>query len=268
MNQLTIILKTKIPPGIPDKLQTNDPDIDSLIDTTLENMYTAIPDNKRISYGIVFTVKTLVDDIYEKLSNGRTPVFSLAERLFFNAQGYKTKSFALGLLSLTGIKNLDPVLPFFKRAAAHESFEIREMAAMFFRRLIKEYPDHTQQFLKTCAASDDPNIRRFVSETLRPVVENRWFYKQPEYSLSVLRLLFRESKPYPRTSVGNNLSDLARRCPDLVYDLVEELVKSGDKNSRWIAYRACRNLVKQDPDRVMDIFGIDEYKYKSRIYKR
>ena len=125
-----------------------------------------------------------------------------------------------------------------------------------------------QAFLLRLVQSEDPNLRRFVSETLRPVQENKWFYKDPDYSLTVLRYLFRESAPYPRTSVGNNLSDLARRLPELVYGLVEELVSSEDKHSYWIAYRACRNLVKQEPIRVMDLLGVDEYKYKKAIYKR
>ena len=68
--------------------------------------------------------------------------------------------------------------------------------------------------------------------------------------------------------MGNNLSDLARQLPDLVYTLVEELVKSGDKNSCWIAYRACRNLVKKEPIKMMDLLKVDEYKYKKRIHKR
>ena len=97
---------------------------------------------------------------------------------------------------------------------------------------------------------------------------NQWFYKNPDYPLTMLRNLFRESSPYPRTSVGNNLSDLARRLPDLVYDLVEELVENGDKNSYWIAYRACRNLVKKEPIKVMNLLKVDEYKYKKRIHKR
>jgi hypothetical protein len=46
------------------------------------------------------------------------------------------------------------------------------------------------------------------------------------------------------------------------------LVASGDKNSYWIAYRACRNLVKKDPKRVMNLLGIDEYRYKKTVYKR
>ena len=50
--------------------------------------------------------------------------------------------------------------------------------------------------------------------------------------------------------------------------LVEELVNSGDKNSYWIAYRACRNLVKKEPIKVMDLLKIDEYKYKKRVYVR
>ena len=114
----------------------------------------------------------------------------------------------------------------------------------------------------------EPNLRRMVSEALRPVTENRWLHQQPEYSLSVLRLMFAEAQPYPRTSVGNNLSDLSRRNPELIFAIVGELIASGDPNSRWIAHRACRNLVKADPIRVMDLLGVDEYHYKDRHYTR
>jgi 3-methyladenine DNA glycosylase AlkC len=100
------------------------------------------------------------------------------------------------------------------------------------------------------------------------VTQNQWLYNDPEYSLSILRYLFKEKAPYPRTSVGNNLSDLARRLPDLVFRIVKELVESDDKNSYWIAYRACRNLVKKHPLKVMDLLQVDEYKYKGRSHKR
>jgi 3-methyladenine DNA glycosylase AlkC len=79
--------------------------------------------------------------------------------------------------------------------------------------------------------SDDPNLRRFVSETLRPVVENKWLYKDINYSLSILRHLFKEPRPYPRASVGNNLSDIARLKPELVYELVAELVAMNNRNA-------------------------------------
>lgn len=47
--------------------------------------------------------------------------------------------------------------------------------------------------------------------------------------------------PNPRTSVGNNLSNLSKHHPDLNLSIVEELVAAGDGRNYWIAYRACRN---------------------------
>ena len=118
------------------------------------------------------------------------------------------------------------------------------------------------------AKSEDANVRRFVGETLRPVRENRWFYRNHDYPLSIIKEMFKESSAYARTSVGNNLSDLARQCPDTVYDVVGGLVENGDRNSYWIACRACRNLVKTDSLKVMDLLKVHEYRYKERIYKR
>jgi 3-methyladenine DNA glycosylase AlkC len=80
--------------------------------------------------------------------------------------------------------------------------------------------------------------------------------------------MFREAHPYPRTSVGNNLSDLSKHHPGLIFSIIDELAATGDQNSHWIAYRACRNLVKEYPERVMDALGIDEYHYKDRHFYR
>jgi 3-methyladenine DNA glycosylase AlkC len=145
---------------------------------------------------------------------------------------------------------------------------MREIAQMLFRKLIARHPTEAREFLLRLSVSADAYPRRFAAETLRPVQENKWFYQHSDYPLSILRNMFKEPSPYPRTSVGNNLSDLARRLPDVVYDLVGELVDSGDENSYWIAYRACRNLVKVDPVRVMDLLRVDRYRYKKRRYQR
>ena len=67
--------------------------------------------------------------------------------------------------------------------------------------------------------------------------------------------------------MGNNLSDLAHRLPDMVYNLVEELVESGDLSSYWIAYRACRNLVKKDPEKVMALLRVKQYNFKDGNYQ-
>jgi len=234
----------------------------------IDALYANIPDNKRISYGIVHTVKVLSEYLYTRFTELNVLVYENASNIFYNGNDFKSKGVSLGILSFYGLDDYEKVLPYFESAAVSPSFDLREMAQMFFRKIIKMYPNEMKEYLLQLVKSEDANIRRFVSETLRPVQENRWFYKNPDYPLSILKNMFRESSPYPRTSVGNNLSDLARKLPDLVYDLVRELVDSGDKNSYWIAYRACRNLVKKDPIKVMDILKIDEYKYKKRRYKR
>ena len=238
------------------------------IPAVLADLYANIPANKRISYGRVHTVKVLSGYLHTRLAVAGAPAFDIAAGLYEADHNPLTQSVALGILSFCGLVDYRPVLPFFEAAASVGDWETREIAQMLFRKLIKKHPAEMKTFLLRLAESDDARLRRFAAETLRPVQENRWFYTQPDYPLSVLRRLFRESAPYPRTSVGNGLSDLARWLPELVYGLVEELVASGDKNSYWIAYRACRNLVKRDPIRVMDLLCVDEYRYKSAITAR
>ena len=234
----------------------------------IDELYVNIPDNKRISYGIVHVIKTLSEYLYAHLVEKDAPVYQIASHIFEETNDFRSKGVSLGILSFYGLGDYKRALPYFESAAASSDWKVRELAQMFFRKLIKKHPGEMKEYLLKLVKSEDANIRRFVAETLRPVQENRWFYRNPDYPLPILRNMFKESSPYPRTSVGNNLSDLARRLPDLVYDLVAELVNSGDENSYRIAYRACRNLVKRDPVKVMDLLKVDEYRYKKRIHKR
>jgi len=234
----------------------------------LDLLYAQIPQNRRVSFGRVYTIKVLSDYIYNQLANRNVAVYPIASQLYELSHEEWAKGVVLGVLSHHGLRNLQDVLPHFTKAATSSKWEIREFTQMFFRKLIGKYPDELRTYLLTAVKSEDANMRRFVAETLRPVQENQWIYLKPEYSVSILRYLFTEVEAYPRTAVGNNLSDLARRLPECVYELVEELVQSGDKNSYWIAYRACRNLVKEEPLKIMNLLGIDEYRYKKQIYRR
>ena len=234
----------------------------------LDQLHANIPESKRTSFGVVFTTKVLAESLYIQLAEGQADIFKISSRLFMDSRDHRCTGVALGILASYGLgQNFSQVLPYFELAAASNNWELREYTQMFFRRLIKPHPQGAKATLLRLVHSEDANVRRFVSETLRPVQENRWFYGHPEYSLEVLQHLFRERAAYPRTSVGNNLSDLARRLPDLVYNLVAELVESGDNNSYWIAYRACRNLVKKDPQKVMALLRVKQYNYKDRNYQ-
>ena len=241
---------------------------DSLVEDILQEMHKAIPDKKRISYGITYVVKLLSKLLYEWVDKSNLETVQTAVMLYENMKSFRSKCVGLGMLSYHGMNDVKVVLPYFRDAATHEKWEIHEFAQMYIRKITKKYPEDIQSFLLDLTKSNDPNHRRFASESLRPVVENRWILKDPEFSLRVLRELFKESDPYPRVSVGNNLSDLSRQLPEMVFMIVEELVESGNEDAYWIANRACRNLIKNEPLRVMDILKVDAYTYKKQKYNR
>ncbi len=230
-------------------------------------IYNNIPANKRISFGIVSTIKLLSEFIFDILVEKNLPLFEIPEKLYTISQEFKSRAVALSILSFYGLEDFKPVLPFFEKSADSEYWNEREVSAIFFRKLIKKYPEEMKNFLLKLVKSESPNIRRFVGETLRPVQENKWFFNDVEYPLSIIKHLFKEHHPYPRTSVGNNLSDISKKLPDVVFQIVGELARSGNNDSYWIAYRACRNLVKKYPERVGELLNISEYKYKKKIYK-
>jgi len=269
MNLITNEIKESIDKNIKKNLLLKKYDIAIInISQIIDDLYKNIPDNKRISYGRVYTIKILSKYVYKELIKLDNYEFEISSTLFVKSNEFKSRGVALGMLSYYGISDYQKVLHYFEFAAGSSDWNVREFSQMFFRKLIKKHPEEIHRYLFKLARSKDSNIRRFVSETLRPVQENKWFYNDPNYSLSIIKHLFKEKAAYPRTSVGNNLSDLARKRPDIVYKIVRDLVATNDKNSYWIAYRACRNLVKKEPIKVMDILQVDEYKYKKRIHKR
>lgn len=269
MNLLNSNIKGDIDKEIIDNLiKRNYEEVVENISSVFDKLYASIPDKKRISYGRVHVIKIMAKYIYDKLSKSDFGKFELAADLYEKSKDFKSRGVSLGIISFYGLENPKRILPYFVSAADSPDFDSREMAQMFFRKIIKKHPAIAKKILLNLVNSSCSNIRRFVAETLRPVKENKWFHDRPEYPLSILRNLFKEKVAYPRTAVGNNFSDLAKRNPDLVLELVEELVGSGDENSYWIAYRACRNLVKKEPDKVMDFLKVDEYKYKGKTYKR
>ena len=116
--------------------------------------------------------------------------------------------------------------------------------------------------------SKNPMQRRFACESLRPVADNGWFKKNPDFAFSIIENLYKEAEDYPRTSVGNSLSDWMRVDEKKTLKTVKELANNGNKNSYWIAYRACRNLVKKKPKLVLDMLKTDQYIYKDRKFYR
>lgn len=249
-------------------IEQNYPAINEGIILAFKNLYNNIPDNKRISYGTTYIANILGNYLFNLFNEYNISPIKISDEILKIGDDLEIVGIAINLISLEGIGNIEIGLPYFEKFSASSNWIVREFSAYFFRKLIRIDPDAVKKFYLKLTTSNDPNVRRFVSESLRPVAENKWMLKSPDYSLSIIKHLFKEKSPYPRKSVGNCLSDYSKALPEMVYRIVEDLVASGDNNSCWIAYRACRNLVKKDPLRVMNLLKVDEYLYKGRNYKR
>jgi len=233
-----------------------------------DDTYAAIPDKQRRSRGITWVIQRICGMIVEICSSEEN-VKDIALSLYGDLRiTDKLQGVPIFLMGEYGMSIPTEVLDFFEEVANADEWEIREFAAGGFQKFLEPNKEAILPWLKRMAKSESPNVRRFVSEMLRPVSKGRWLRQEPDYSLSVLRLLFHETHAYPRTSVGNNLSDLSKDHPEKIFAVVEELIKTEDENSNWIAHRACRNLVRKYPERVMDTLGVNEYHYKDRHFYR
>jgi 3-methyladenine DNA glycosylase AlkC len=233
-----------------------------------DDLHAAIPAHQRQSRGITWVLQRISQLLIAECGSPKQ-IRAMADILHGSlSPDDMLVGIPIFLMAEYGKTDPSNVLDYFAQVADSEDWVVREFAAAGLHKLIGPCREIVLPWLKKAAQSDSPKLRRLVSESLRPVTDNRWLNDEPETSLDILRLLFRETHPYPRTSVGNNLSDLARRNPDLILKIVKELVRSGDENSYWIAYRACRNLVKQNPEKIMNLLGVDKYHYKDRHFHR
>ena len=131
----------------------------------------SIPASKRISQGRYTTIKVLSEKLFEALENANLPVVEIGATILNATADPRTMGVGLGILALQGIKRYRIVLPYFESAARADNWELREYAQGLFRKIVKAHPVAMQPYLLKYAHSADPNLRRFVSETLRPVAK-------------------------------------------------------------------------------------------------
>ncbi|MCK4689935.1 MAG: hypothetical protein KAT41_06545, partial [Candidatus Marinimicrobia bacterium] len=127
----------------------------------IDELYTNIPDDKRISYGRVYTIKVLSEYLYNRFIELGVQIFEVASNIFNKSDDFKSKGVSLGVLSFYGLNKYKKVLPYFKSAAVSSNWDVRELSVILFRKLIKKYPDEMKRYLLQLVKSEDANIRRF-----------------------------------------------------------------------------------------------------------
>jgi len=230
-----------------------------------------IPEKKKISYGRYNILKSMGIFMYPLMEEMTINIPSFCKKIYNDKKiDPFVRSLSIQIYSFYGEKKekLTDILKIFELAATDDQWEVRECSAGFIRKLIKKYPKELHSWYLKMVRDENPMKRRFASESIRPVADNKYFQNNPDFVFSIIKNLYFEPVEYPRTSVGNSLSDWMRINEELTLPIVKELAANGDKNSYWIAYRACRNLVKKEPLMVMDILKTNKYIYKDRKFYR
>lgn len=100
-------------------------------------------------------------------------------------------------------EKLEAIKPF----AADEHFGVREICWIAVRKDITNYLAKSIEILSVWSIDENPNVRRFASESIRP--RGVWcehielLKQQPELALPVLEVLKSDSSKYVQDSVGN-----------------------------------------------------------------
>lgn len=120
-----------------------------------------------------------------------------------------------------------------------------------------QYPEQTLAQMIEWSKHPHPMVRRLSTEGCRPRLP--WamalpaFKKNPQPILPILERLRNDESESVRRSVANNLNDISKDNPDIVYQLVKGW-KGESKEVDWVVKHACRTLLKQGLPHIMTLF--------------
>jgi 3-methyladenine DNA glycosylase AlkC len=144
---------------------------------------------------------------------------------------------------MTLAQRLDAVRPF----AADTHFGVREIAWMAVRPAITANLPQALKLFESWVTHDDPNVRRFATESTRP--RGVWcahidaLKSNPSMALAVLEPLRADPSKYVRDSVANWLNDASKSQPEWVAALCERWLRDSDcAATRSLVQRALRTL--------------------------
>lgn len=128
------------------------------------------------------------------------------------------------------------------------------------RPFLARYPEMTMARVEEWSRSASHNVRRLSTEGIRPRLPwapvHRPFLDDPSPIIPVLDRLFADESIYVRTSVANNLNDIARTHPELAVTTAERwLAIDGSPAAAWVAERGLRGLVKKGDPKALAAVG-------------
>ncbi len=135
----------------------------------------------------------------------------------------------------------------------------RFTAEFSIRPYLERHPDNTLARLREWATDPSEHMRRLVSEGTRPRLpwarRLRQFQLDPRPVIELLELLKDDPALYVRRSVANNLNDIGKDHPEILFATTRRWLEGADANRRWIVTHALRSSVKRGESGALEVLG-------------
>ncbi len=142
---------------------------------------------------------------------------------------------------------------------AQHALTQRFSAEFSIRRFLQYKQIDTLRILRAWATDPSHHVRRLVSEGTRPRLpwapRLRAFQQDPRPVLALLELLKDDPSLYVRRSVANNLNDIGKDHPDLLFETAERWMKNASDERQWIIRHALRSAVKRGEQGALRVLG-------------
>ncbi len=155
----------------------------------------------------------------------------------------------------------------------HAQYELtqRFSAEFSIRPFLERHAEQTLARLKEWARDPSPHVRRLVSEGTRPRLpwapRLRAFQKDPRPVLALLELLKDDPELYVRRSVANNLNDIGKDHPELLFATARRWQTHATPQRHWLITHALRSALKRAEPGALDVLGFGQ-KAQVRIGKK
>jgi len=205
---------------------------------------------KQRIHHVTFCLKRYLPDNYIRALNILKKIsshFSGLEHLFF-----------ADFVELYGLDH------FPQSIVALELFTQHSTSELAVRPFIVKYPNKMMQQMNRWSRSKNYHLRRLSSEGCRPRLP--WamaltdFKNDPAPILNILARLKQDDSDYVRRSVANNLNDISKDHPQLVYDLTKQWLGRHADTDKLLKH-ACRTLLKRGEAKVLSLFGFKQAKH-------
>ncbi len=135
----------------------------------------------------------------------------------------------------------------------------RFTAEFSIRPFLMQHQARTLKMLEKWTSDKSHHVRRLVSEGTRPRLP--WasrlpmFQRDPSPVIALLDMLKDDPSLYVRRSVANNLNDIGKDNPDVLFSTARSWLKGASTERQWIVNHALRSSIKRGEKEAFNILG-------------